>query len=118
MSSVLEYFEALDRLVKHTPIRVAPGTKITKDAVALEAGRKKGAIKKSRATFQTLIKSIYEASQKQNKVGIDDKERSNRYRCMYEDYRNRYEKTIARESMLVYRIYELEKQLLMLREGK
>ena len=50
-----DYFEALDRLQKGRPRIVPLGTKITNDAVSLEAGRKKGSIKKSRDLFKDLI---------------------------------------------------------------
>ena len=39
-----EYFKALERLKKNKPLNVPIGTKITNDAVSLEAGRKKGTI--------------------------------------------------------------------------
>jgi hypothetical protein len=53
MSNVLsEYFEALERLTKGRPVNVPKGSKITNDSVSLEAGRKKGTIKKSRPIFK------------------------------------------------------------------
>lgn len=45
MSTILDYFEALERLKSGSPINVPKGTKITNDSVALEAGRKKGALR-------------------------------------------------------------------------
>ncbi|SPD37126.1 conserved protein of unknown function (plasmid) [Cupriavidus taiwanensis] len=63
MSSALtDYFLALERLKKGQPQVVPKGTKITNDAVSLEAGRGKGTIKKSRAIFADLIKAIEEAA--------------------------------------------------------
>jgi hypothetical protein len=61
-----EYFEALERLITRKSTKVPPGTKITNDAVSLEAGQKKGTIKKSRPQFQELIKSIEVAAASKN----------------------------------------------------
>jgi predicted acyltransferase (DUF342 family) len=38
MSSIVEYFEALERLKKGEPLIVQKDTKISKDSVSLEAG--------------------------------------------------------------------------------
>ena len=43
-----DYFEALARLKSNSPIRIPKDSKISNDNVSLEAGRKKGTIKKSR----------------------------------------------------------------------
>ncbi len=50
-----EYWDALERLKAGCPSRVPLGSSINKDTVALEAGRKRGAIKKSRISFGKLI---------------------------------------------------------------
>jgi len=63
MSETLKnYYDALERLKCGRPLRGAKGVKITNDAVSLEAGRKKGTIKKSRVIFKDLIDAINEAS--------------------------------------------------------
>ena len=56
--AIIEYFEALERLIKNQPINVPVDTKISNDSVALEAKRNKGAIKKSRQIFADLILAI------------------------------------------------------------
>lgn len=61
MSALSDYYNALDRLIKNQPINVAPGGKINKDTVALEAGRKRGSIKPSREGFAELIADIESA---------------------------------------------------------
>ena len=53
-----EYWEALERLKAGCPSRVPLGSSINKDTVALEAGRKRGSIKKSRSSFGELIAAI------------------------------------------------------------
>jgi polyhydroxyalkanoate synthesis regulator phasin len=56
--AITDYFAALERLQAGRPVRVSKGTRITNDAVALEAGRGKGTIKKSRPVFAALIEAI------------------------------------------------------------
>jgi hypothetical protein len=60
-----DYFAALERLKSGRPIIVPKGTRITNDAVALEAGRGKGTIKKSRPVFAKLIAAVEEAAKEQ-----------------------------------------------------
>mgnify|MGYP006900717094 CR=1 FL=1 len=46
-----EYFDALDRLKSNNPTNVPKGSKINNDTVALEAGRKRGSIKKKQGNL-------------------------------------------------------------------
>mgnify|MGYP000194508144 CR=1 FL=1 len=62
-----DYFEALERLKKGKPTNVPKGTRITNDSVSLEAGRKKGTIKKSRPIFSDLIEAIDAAAKAEAK---------------------------------------------------
>ncbi|WP_228200272.1 hypothetical protein [Acinetobacter baumannii] len=71
--ALIEYFEALERLKVNKPIRIDIGTKISNDSVALEAGRNKGAIKKSRLIFADLIVAIDCAAKEQNIVPLDQR---------------------------------------------
>lgn len=75
-----EYFEALTRLREGTSTIVPKGTKITKDAVSLEAGRGKGSIKKSRIQFAELIKCIDEAAIEQRQPRLRHAEHATRTR--------------------------------------
>jgi hypothetical protein len=59
------YYKALKRLEEGTSIVLPAGTKISNDAVSLEAGRKKGSIKKSRPGFSDLIAAIKKAQENQ-----------------------------------------------------
>ena len=61
-STVKEYFAALERLKKNTPLHVPKGSPINKDQVALEAGRKRGTIP-NRPGFESLIAEIEAASE-------------------------------------------------------
>jgi len=56
--------EALNRLIINTPIRVPKGSKINNDTVALEAGLKRGAVKRSRPELAELLDNIKEAEAK------------------------------------------------------
>lgn len=118
MAAIDEYFEALERLKNNKPERVPKGTKITNDAVAIEAGRKKGSIKKSREIFTDLIITIDEASQKQNKPKLDEKAKLEKAKNKAENYRSLYEAALSRELMLIRENAELKKELLKLKEAK
>lgn len=48
MSVLNEYYAALERLKANKPTVLPKGSAINNDTVALEAGRKRGSIKKSR----------------------------------------------------------------------
>lgn len=96
------YYEALDRLKEGTPVLVPKETKISNDTVSLEAGRKKGSIKKSRNGFFQLIEEIKQAQKNQrnlvvqkneNNLNVGNQQQENnlqtetdgkRYRLMYE----------------------------------
>lgn len=108
MNLILEYFEALDRLKNNVPVNVPPNTKITKDSVALEAGRKKGSIKKSRKTFAKLIEAIAEASENQSNHKNMDIQKIKSLKNTVNHYRTLYEEASSREVMLIKRIFELE----------
>ena len=106
-----EYFEALERLKSNNPINVLKNSKINNDSVALEAGRKRGSIKKSREIFAELIEAINNASQ-ENTAEYDKLEsKIFKLRNSAENYKEMYEKAINRELMYLERINELEKLL-------
>lgn len=50
-----EYFAALERLKAGKPRIVPKGSRITNDAISLEAGRGKGSIKKSRGVDRKSV---------------------------------------------------------------
>jgi len=62
MSAAVNYRAALQRLIEGTPKNVPKGSAINKDTVALEAGRKRGSIKKSRDEHSDLIAEIEAAA--------------------------------------------------------
>lgn len=68
MSAIDNYRSALQRLTTNTPINIQPPYTINKDTVAIEAGRKRGSIKKSRQEFKELINDIQAAAEARAKA--------------------------------------------------
>ena len=111
MTAINEYWEALARLKDDKPIRIAKRGKINKDAVALEAGRKRGSIKKSRQTFIDLIAAIDLAALETMQIEPDLSEKLEKERSQKSNYRDLYQKALNRELMLLSRLADLEKRL-------
>lgn len=106
-----EYFAALERLKKGRPTIVSKGTKITNDAVAIEAGRGKGSIKKSRTVFAELIHAIDEAIADQARPRNEQNERLNRAQMVATEFRQALEASLAREISLLHELYDVKKKL-------
>lgn len=105
-----EYFEALERLKQGKPIRISSSTKITNDSVALEAGRNKGAIKKSRIIFSDLIIAIEIAAKEQKELSVDQR-KILKLQEEVKNIRKDLENALGRELSLLYENYQLKKQL-------
>ncbi len=119
MSEALkEYFQALDRLKSGKPMRVAKGTRINNDNVALEAGRKKGSIKKSRPVFKDLIEAIEAAAAEQSSPEKQMTQRLEKTRGEAKSYREKWEQALCRELSLLQEVYALKKELARLRGGE
>lgn len=104
-----EYYDALDRLMRNCPIRVPIGSKINNDTVALEAGKKRGSIKKSREVFWDLIDKIKEINNTNNAPIKASNKKMKKYKDQTEKYRKLYEEALNRELMMLERINQLEK---------
>ena len=113
-----DYFAALERLKQGRPNTVPKGMRITNDAVALEAGRGKGSIKKSRPIFYALIQAIDEAATAQSHPKYVEKERLRKGKESAEQCRRDLEAALAREVSLLREVYALKKQLSKLTGGK
>ncbi|MBS1131994.1 MAG: hypothetical protein H6R16_2996 [Proteobacteria bacterium] len=111
MQPLDDYFEALLRLKSGKSLRVPKNTKITNDAVALEAGRGKGSIKKSRPIFADLIQAIDAAATEQRKGEGLQKERLDKAKKSANYYRCELEAALAREISLLYELYQMKKEL-------
>lgn len=105
MADILnDYFEALERLKKGKPVNVPKGTKITNDSVSLEAGRKKGTIKKSRPIFSDLIEAIDEAGKVEAKPHDEMRRRLDEAKTEAGRYRTLCEEALAREVSLALQL--------------
>ena len=107
MSNMFEYFDALERLKAGKPNIVHKGQKITNDSVALEAGRKKGSIKKSRPQFKKLIEEIENAKRLQEPRGSELREKLDQEKKKTMDYREKYENLLSEYLMLLDKWHRL-----------
>jgi len=101
-----DYFEALERLKSGKPINVPKGTKITNDSVSLEAGRKKGTIKKSRPVFSDLISAINVASATNINPNDEMRMRLDQAKAEAAKYRMLWEEALAREVSLFKELWD------------
>lgn len=109
--SLIQYYEALERIRKGRPNFVRKGEKITNDAVSLEAGRKKGSIKKSRESHRELIAAIDAAADEQAHPANDQTERLNKLKQTNKKLRKQLEASLARELTLLAQLFEAKKKI-------
>lgn len=114
-NNLKDYWVALERLKQRRPMRVPVATKITNDAVAMEAGRQPGSIKKSRANFAELIAAISVAATIQTRQ-LSPAEKIQKLRSIMQRYRDRLHTSLNRELMLIERISQLENETDKLRD--
>jgi len=81
-------------------------TKITKDSVSLEAGRKKGTIKKSRPVFCDLIEAIDTAATAEINRVDEMREQLDQAKAETAKYRSLWEEAVAREVSLVKELWD------------
>lgn len=106
--TLLPYYAALNRLVAGESLHVPKGSKITLNAVALEACRSAGSIKKSRPIFDALIREIRIRAKQQaenaapgsNQVQVA-RLKAEKARASAEDFESKYKAALARELMLL-----------------
>lgn len=107
MADILkDYFEALERLKRGKPLNVPKGARITNDSVSLEAGRKKGTIKKSRPIFKELIEAIDSAPVTEPLPRDEMREQLERAKAEAARYRVLWEEALAREVSLVKQLWD------------
>lgn len=114
MSALNEYYAALERLKTNKPMVLPKGSAINNDTVALEAGRKRGSIKKSR--HAVLVEAIDQAAQAagQNILSpaqqIEQAKNKNRaVKTDYEQLKEDYEKLLEKFNSLLLENFELKK---------
>lgn len=103
---ILQYETALQRLVENKPNILPPGSKITINNVALEAGRGKGSIRKDRKCFDELREKTKVAAAKQKKENSAKPKKG-----AEKLFKDLYHESLARELMLISQIDELDKDL-------
>lgn len=105
-NAMAEYFEALERLKKSANKVVPKGTRITNDSVALEAGRGKGSIKKSRPVFAALIAAIDAAASEQAQPVNDAKSKLKAAKADAARYKAMWLEALSREQSLVKQLWD------------
>lgn len=103
-----EYYDALDRLRSNSPRVVPKGTRISNDAVSLEAGRKKGSIKKSRVQFCSLIVAIDAARKHQGQPKDSADKKLVGLKATVSLLRQELEAALAREFSLVIELRKIQ----------
>lgn len=115
MSVLNEYYAALERLKANRPTTLPKGSAINNDTVALEAGRKRGSIKKSR--HAALIEAIEQAAQQvgQNVLSpaqrIEQAKTKNKaVKNAYEQLEEDYKKLLEKCNSLLLENFELKRK--------
>ena len=124
MSKTLKnFYDALQRLIDGKP-KVITGTySINNDTVALEAGRKRGTIKKSRPELAELIVAITEAEavrtgkSENTKIDIRDiklqeaQDRIKELENELSEVKDKYKKQLAQLNILSFRNLQLHREV-------
>lgn len=115
MSALNEYYAALERLKANKPTLLAKGSAINNDTVALEAGRKRGSIKKSR--HAALIDAIEQAAQEAGQNVLSPvqqveqaKSKTKAVKSEYEQLKENYEKLLEKCNSLLLENFELKQK--------
>lgn len=115
--------EALNRLISNTPLRVPKGSKINNDTVALEAGLKRGAVKRSRPELAELLDDIKEAeakrlgkeySKKNSKI-VMQKEAS-KLKQQLKELQEKYDAQLSQINSLIFENHRLKREIQFLNE--
>ena len=113
MSALNEYYVALERLKANKPTVLPKGSAINNDTVALEAGRKRGSIKRSR--YAALVEAIEFAAQEvgQNVLSPTqqvEKAKNKSVKSDYEQLKEDYEKLLEKANSLFLENFELKQK--------
>ncbi|MDO3656088.1 hypothetical protein [Acinetobacter genomosp. 15BJ] len=115
MSALDEYYAALERLKANKPNVLAKGSAINNDTVALEAGRKRGSIKKSRHTALVAVIELTAQEAGQNVLSPTQqiekaKNKTKAMKSDYEQLREDYEKLLEKCNSLLLENFELRRK--------
>ena len=116
MSALNDYYAALERLKANKPIVLPKGSAINNDTVAMEAGRKRGSIKKSR--HAALIEAIELAAQATGQNVLSPAQRIEQAKTKakavksdYEQLKEDYEKLLEKCNSLLVENFELRRKM-------
>ena len=116
MNAENEYYAALERLKANKPMVLPKGSAINNDTVALEAGRKRGSIKRSR--HAALVQAIELAAQQagQNVLSPTQqieqaKSRTKAVKSDYEQLQEDYEILLEKCTSLLMENFELRQKM-------
>ena len=116
MSALNEYYAALERLKVNKPTIITKGSAINNDTVALEAGRKRGSIKKSR--HAALIEAVELAAQEAGQNILSPaqqieqaKTKTKAVKSDYEQLKEDYEKLLEKCNSLLLENFELRQSV-------
>ena len=116
MSAVNEYYAALERLKANKPTVLPKGSAINNDTVALEAGRKRGSIKKSRHV--ALVEAIELAAKEADPHVLSPtqqieqaKSRTKAVKSDYEQLQEDYEILLEKCTSLLMENFELRQKM-------
>ena len=116
MSVLNEYYAALARLKANKTIILPKDSAINNDTVALEAGRKRGSIKKSR--HAALVKAIELAGQEAGKNELSPaqqleqaKKKTKAVKTNHEQLKEDYEKLLEKVNSLLLENFELRRKV-------
>lgn len=109
--AMIDYYAALERLRKRK------GARINNDTVAIEAGRKKGCIKKSREQFAELIEAIDAANAANERPKLELTDRLTFAKGRAKHLQAELDESLARELALLRQLFNLRKELVALRGG-
>lgn len=104
-----QYFAALERLMKRGEI-------VSNDAVAVEAGKGRGSIKKSRPAHAALIAAINEAARVQHSLVATANPIAD-LRDEIADLTKRLDQSLEREVALLHELYDLRSKVNTLTEA-
>ena len=123
--ALLNLKEALNRLVSNTPIRVPKDSKINNDTVALEAGLKRGAVKRSRPELAELLDNIKEAeakrlgkeySKKNSKIVMQHE--TLKLKQQFKELQERYDVQLSQIKSLIFENHRLKQELGQFKEER
>lgn len=116
MSALNDYYAALERLKANKPIVLPKGSAINNDSVAMEAGRKRGSIKRSR--HAALVQAIELAAQQAGQNVLSPaqqieqaKSKTKAVKSDYEQLQEDYEILLGKCNSLLVENFELRQKM-------